>query len=97
MKISRAVLRLVWPYFLDRDVDDDFGRPHGLSSKIHNEKLIFLNVFKFNWITGSPPKFDTLLASWYPTYMQSFIISHSSWNEAFECIVCSKKLIRDLR
>ena len=28
--------------------------------------------------TGSPPKCDTLLASWYPRYMQSFIISLSS-------------------
>ena len=29
----RAVLRQVWPYFLARDVDDDFGRPRGLSSR----------------------------------------------------------------
>ena len=36
-----------------------------------------------NWVTGSPPKFDTLLASWYPTYMQSFIISHSSCAEQY--------------
>ena len=43
-------------------------------------KLIF---FKFNWVTGSPPKFDTLLASWYPTYMQSFTISHSSCGEQY--------------
>ena len=35
-------------------------------------------VIKCNWVTGSPPKFDTLLAVWYRTYMQSFIISHSS-------------------
>ena len=41
------------------------------------------NVLKFNWVTGSPPKFDTLLASWYPTYMQSFIISHSSCAEQY--------------
>ena len=39
--------------------------------------------FKFSWVTGSPPKFDTLLASWYPTYMQSFIISHSSCAEQY--------------
>ena len=44
------------------------------------------NVFKFikfNWVTGSPPKFDTLLAVWYRTYMQSFIISHSSCAEQY--------------
>ena len=41
------------------------------------------NVLKFNWVTGSPPKFETLLASWYPTYMQSFIISHSSCAEQY--------------
>ena len=33
--------------------------------------------------TGSSPKFDTLLASWYPTYMQIFIISHSSCAEQY--------------
>ena len=38
---------------------------------------------KFNWVTGSPPNFYTLLASWYPTYMQSFIISHSSCAEQY--------------
>ena len=44
------------------------------------------NVFqfiKFNWVTGSPPKFDTLLAVWSWTYMQSFIISHSSCAEQY--------------
>ena len=42
------------------------------------------NVFKFNWATGSPPKFDTLMASWYPTrYMRSFRISHSSCGEQY--------------
>ena len=25
--VTRAVLRLVWPYFLARDTDDDFGQP----------------------------------------------------------------------
>ena len=39
--------------------------------------------FKFNWVTGSPPKCYTLLASWNPTYMQSFIISHSSCAEQY--------------
>ena len=39
--------------------------------------------FKCNWVTGSPPKFDTLWASWYLTYMQSFIISHSSCAEKY--------------
>ena len=41
------------------------------------------NIKKINWVTGSPPQFDTLLASWYPTYMQSFIISHSSCAEQY--------------
>ena len=40
-------------------------------------------VLKFNLVTGSPPKVDTLLASWYPTYMQSFIISHSTCAEQY--------------
>ena len=39
--------------------------------------------FQFHLVTGSSPKFDTLLASWYPTYMQSFIISHSSYAEQY--------------
>ena len=46
------------------------------NTKMTNE--IFKTFLKLNWLTGSPPKFDTLLASWYPTYMQSFLISHSS-------------------
>ena len=54
---------------------------------IQNDKLNFLNVLKFNWVTGSPPKLYTLLASWYPTYMQSFIISHSSCAEQYGDIV----------
>ena len=37
----------------------------------------------FNCVTGSPPTFDTLLASRYPTYMQSFIISDSSCAEQY--------------
>ena len=41
----------------------------------------FLKRF-FNLI-GSPQKFDTWLASCYPTYMQSFIISHSSCAEQY--------------
>ena len=45
---------------------------------IHTIKFI-----KFNWVTGSSPKFDTLLAVWYRTYMQSFIISHSSCAEQY--------------
>ena len=45
---------------------------------VKQRKQFLKSFFKFNWVTGSPPKFDTLLASWYPTYMQSFIISHSS-------------------
>ena len=49
-----------------------FGQTH---SRTHTHKT--LNV------AGSPPKFDTLLASWYPTYMQSFIISHSSCDEQY--------------
>ena len=44
---------------------------------------MILNKTKFNCVTGSPPKCDTLLASWYPTYMQSFIISHSSCAEQY--------------
>ena len=51
-----------------------------MSSDGHKKTLI---LFLFNWVTGSPPKFDTLLASWYPTYMQSFIISHSSCVEQY--------------
>ena len=35
----------------------------------------------FNWVTWSPPKFDTLLASWYPK--ESFMISHSSCAEQY--------------
>ena len=61
-----------------------------ISSTAHILKYkmnIFLNVFKCNWVTGSPPKFDTLLASWYTTYTQSFIISHSSCAEQYgDCI-----------
>ena len=45
--------------------------------------FFFKTFYKFNWVTGSPPKFDTFLASWYPTYMQSFIISHSSCAEQY--------------
>ena len=48
-----------------------FGETHSLTHKL------FFNLI------GSPPKFDTLLASWYPTYMQSFIISHSSCTEQY--------------
>ena len=40
-------------------------------------------LLKFNWVTGSPPKFETLLSSWYSTCMQSFIISHSSCAEQY--------------
>ena len=44
-----------------------------------NDKFnFFKRFFKFKWVTGSLLQFDTLLASWYPTYVQSFIISHSS-------------------
>ena len=52
---------------------------------IQNDKLnLFLKRFlKCNWVTGSPPKFDTLLASWYPTYIQSFIISLSPCAEQY--------------
>ena len=48
--------------------------------RARKQRKHFLKRFKkkCNCVTGSPPKFDTLLASWYPTYMQSFIISHSS-------------------
>ena len=41
------------------------------------------NFLKMNWVIGSPPKFDTLLASLYLTYMHSFIISHSSCAEQY--------------
>ena len=54
---------------------------HSGSFHTHTHKKY--NFLKFNWITGSPPKFDTLLASWYPTYKQSFIISHSSCAEQY--------------
>ena len=33
--------------------------------------------------TGSPQTLDTLLASWYPTCMQRFLISHSSCEEQY--------------
>ena len=53
----------------------------------HVRKTVINNTikrfFKFNWVTESPPKFDTLLASWYPTCLQSFIISHSSCAEQY--------------
>ena len=42
-----------------------------------------IKFIKFNWVTGSPPKFDTLLAVCYWTYMQRFIISHSSCAEQY--------------
>ena len=35
------------------------------------------------WVSGSPTTFDTVLASWYPTFMQSFILSHSSCDEQY--------------
>ena len=44
----------------------------------HRKKIV-----KLQNLIGSPPKFDTLLAVWYPTYMQSFIISHSSCAEQY--------------
>ena len=58
----------------------------GISSAVflmrhYKVKQIVLTFLKFNWVTGSPPKFDILLAVWYPTYMQSFIISNSSCAE----------------
>ena len=52
-------------------------------TQIHSHRHTHNTFFKFNWVTGSPPKSDTLLASWYPTYMQSFIISHSSCAEQY--------------
>ena len=45
--------------------------------------MILNIVTKYNWVTGSPPKCDTLLAVWYRTYLQSFIISHSSCIEQY--------------
>ena len=61
-----------------------YGAPCPQNSVTNNIK----RFLKCNWVTGSPPKFDTLLASWYPAYMQSFIISHSScaeqlWRQVF--------------
>ena len=51
---------------------------------IQNDKLFFLNVFLIcNWGTGSPPQFETLLASFYPAYIQSVIISHSACAEQY--------------
>ena len=54
--------RLVWPSILLLFVE--LWR-HLADSNEPN--FIHKNVFKFNWVTGSPPKFDALLASWYPT------------------------------
>ena len=53
------------------------------SNRRRNCDRVTETFFKFNWVTGSLPKFDTLLASWYPTYIQSFIISHSSCAEQY--------------
>ena len=64
---TRAVLRLVWPsirlLFIER-------WRHLADSNEPN----FINKFFKHLIGslhGSPPKFDTLLASLYPTYMHS--------------------------
>ena len=54
-----------------------------MATCLRTHRLTHRHPFFFNWVTGSPPNFDTLLASWYPTYMQSFIISHSSCAEQY--------------
>ena len=59
-------------------------RPRADCSSMEERRCKSLTIFKkCNWITRSPPKYDTLLASWYPTYMQSLIISHSSCAEQY--------------
>ena len=57
-RVTRAVLRLVWPSILLLFIE---RWRHVADSNDAN--FINKNVFKFNWVTGSPPKFDTLLAS----------------------------------
>ena len=90
---TRVVLRLVWPATVFHTPAACAGCVASAAKPVAVSRLwcavpvkqrtFFLNVLKFNWVTGSPPKFDTLLASWYPTYMQSFIISHSSCAEQY--------------
>ena len=55
-------------------------------------QIKFLKRFlKCNWVTGSPPKFDKSLASWYPTYIlvhakfhnQPFIMRRAIWRHVF--------------
>ena len=48
-----------------------------------DDTTVTIHLKKMNLVAGSPPKFDTLLASWHPTYMQSFIISHYSCAEQY--------------
>ena len=73
------MLRLVCPYILLLFIE----RWRHLADS-NEPNFINKNVIKFNWVTGSPTKCDdTLVASWYPTYMQSFIISHSSCAEQY--------------
>ena len=57
--------------------------PPSLPPSLHPSLPHSLPTIKCNWVTGSPPNFDTLFPSWYPTYMQSFIISHSSCAEQY--------------
>ena len=71
-------LRLVWPSIMLLFIERWRHLADG-----NEPNFITKYFFKFNWVTGSPPKFDTLLASCYPTYMQSFIISHSSFAEQY--------------
>ena len=69
-----------------------FGKPQTITDAVeqvmHLRRCKYLitflkRVLQFNLVSGSPPKVDTLLASWYPTYMQSFIISHSTCAEQY--------------
>ena len=61
---TRVVLRLVWPSLLLLFIE----RWRHLADS-NEPNFINKSVFLFNWVTGSPPKFDKLLASWYPSYI----------------------------
>ena len=65
---TAALHRTIWRHLADSNEPNFINK---------NDFFNLLNLI------GSLPKFDTMLASWYPTYMQSFIISHSSCAEQY--------------
>ena len=50
---------------------------HDISKSLDKKETVDMAILDFT------KAFDTLLASWYPTYMQHFIISHSSCAEQY--------------